>query len=232
MGQSVDMGLLEMLFYILIPFATIFMRIFKLNGSLDKPWLFFFAVPPLSILHVLAAKWGWIEPGKGGSPIDKFMWIPIITRVLLLFILTNFPYGQLLFKLLITTSALLFANMLRLVNRRNCTPENSSTYGLLLKSLFDSFLQYGCGLILPIVIKYVPIIGSVVSILAKLPFIGGFVQLLLWICGYAFMYMLINLYDGNISDDDAEFCAGGIGLIKKIFGIVSIIMSVFIELSK
>ena len=44
MGNSVDMGFFEMLIYILIPFATIFMRIFRLNGSLDKLWLFLFYI--------------------------------------------------------------------------------------------------------------------------------------------------------------------------------------------
>ena len=232
MGNSVDMGFFEMLIYILIPFATIFMRIFRLNGSLDKLWLFLFFAPPFSIIHVLAAKWGWIAPGKGGSPIDIYMWIPIVTRVILLFILTNFPGSSLLFKLLITTSSLLFANMLSLVNKRKCTSENSSTFGLLQKSLYDAFLQYGCALLSPIIIKYLPIIGPVIKLLAKLPLIGGFIELLLWICGYAFMYILINLYDGNFTYNDAEFCAGGIGWFKHILSIISIIVSIMIELGK
>jgi hypothetical protein len=64
-------------------------RIKYLNGSLDKPWLLLFLLPPLSIISSIWFFFDWVEEGKGSDPVDDFMYALPITSVIFTFIFYN-----------------------------------------------------------------------------------------------------------------------------------------------
>jgi len=64
-------------------------RINYLNGSLDKPWLLLFFVPPLSIISSIWFFFDWVEEGKGSDPVDDFMYALPITSIIFSFIFYN-----------------------------------------------------------------------------------------------------------------------------------------------
>jgi hypothetical protein len=59
-------------------FGQLYVRIFSLNGSLDKMWLMFFVGPPVSLVPALMMYFGSVSPGKGSKPYDNYMWLPTI----------------------------------------------------------------------------------------------------------------------------------------------------------
>jgi hypothetical protein len=74
--------MIALLFTIVIPFiGQIIGRIIYLNGSLDKPWLLLFGIPPLTLIPALFMIFGLIKKGKGGKPWDYYILIPIIIMI-------------------------------------------------------------------------------------------------------------------------------------------------------
>jgi hypothetical protein len=79
------MTILGLILYTLMPFGQLWTRIFDYNGSTDMWWFFIpiFMMPPLQFIPVLLLYLGIIKNGKGGSPYDNYVWIPIITKLFL-----------------------------------------------------------------------------------------------------------------------------------------------------
>ncbi len=160
--------------------------------------------------------------------LNIYMSIPVITKILLIFILDNLSLSkQVKFKLGIGIFSFLFSNMLRIVLEKTCTFDNTNTISLTFKSLFDSFIQYGGAFILPTILKFIPILGMIITILTNLPIIGNLFDFLLWIGGYGLAYWLIHRFDSSSSN---TFCRGEMGFMKKTIGVISIIAVIFIEL--
>ena len=73
----------------LVPLGQLYARVNIFNGSLDKWWLMFplLLFPPLSFIPLIMMKFGLIKDGTGSKPIDNFMLIPIIAKLIIPFIL-------------------------------------------------------------------------------------------------------------------------------------------------
>lgn len=62
--------------------GELIVRINYLNGSLDKPWLMAFLLPPLSIISSIFYFTGFVKKGVGSDPWDHFvMIIPFLTFI-------------------------------------------------------------------------------------------------------------------------------------------------------
>jgi hypothetical protein len=60
----------------------LYLRVFYLNGSLDKWWLLLFAIPPLNIIPMIFFFMNWIKSApKTESPIDYYMWLPVLANI-------------------------------------------------------------------------------------------------------------------------------------------------------
>ena len=62
-------------------FGQLYVRIFVLEGSLDKIWLMFFCIPPFSLVPALMMYFGSVSKGQGGKPYDMFMWLPTLLAI-------------------------------------------------------------------------------------------------------------------------------------------------------
>ena len=68
---------------VFIPFiGQLYARYVLLDGSLHMPYLFLISYPPFSIVVAFLMLFGVIEKGKGGQPLDRYIYIPLIAYTL------------------------------------------------------------------------------------------------------------------------------------------------------
>lgn len=160
------------------------------------------------------------------TSLNIYMSIPVFTQIILSFILTNLSLTQeLTYKLLIGLLSFLFSNVLHLIMESECTSDNTSIFGVLIKSSLNSFTQYGCAFLIPKILKFIPILGMIIRILTRLPFfMGDLVEFLLWILGYGVGYWITN------HSKDPERCQGKFSSWNKYIGIGFMIYVIFKEL--
>ena len=240
-GDKVDMGILEMLFYGLVPMmGQIFMRIFKYGGSLDKPYLFFplFFIPPFSFIPVIFAKLGWIKKTNAGTPLDIYLLIPIIFRFILIILLTNIPsirgINRFILQTVLLLGALLLANILHVASEKRCKDKHKfNLFGSLLKESSDSMLQYAAGVLGTFLVLFIPYIGTIIKTINSLPipYISQIIESVIWGLGIATGYLLINMYDGNFLSAE-EACTGKIGHVRILISIVAFAASIVYQLRK
>ncbi len=161
--------------------------------------------------------------------LDMYMAIPVATKIILMFILSNYWITQqVMYTLIIGILSFFFSNMFYLINNSVCTFENTNLFGVIIKAILDSFLQYGAAFFIPGLIKFIPILGMIVRILTNLPFyLGDVVEFILWIVGYSIAY---SLSKGGSNDN--ETCKGGASKFKRIISIMAIIYVLFKELGQ
>lgn len=190
----------------LIPLGQLYARVKIFNGSLDKWWLMFplLLFPPLSFIPLIMMKFGMIKDGKGSSPIDNFMIIPIIAKLVIPFILpfiidedSTILYTIVSFILQLITA--MIANLIR--RKNNCKEITTNSIG---KAGIDSTIAIAMGEVASYAISFIPFIGMFISILENLPFIGKFVDSLIWSIGFAGTYIIINMFN---QDDMGKFCS-------------------------
>ena len=207
-GGESQISLISALLSIL-PFGPLFARIFLLNGSLDKIWLLFpvFLLPPFSIISAVLMKSGYIKKGKGGTPYDGFMLIPIISKFLLFLALPEF------FKLFYedvqisdtSMSSLLIQlviGMIPYIIRANKLCKHVTPYTFC-KAFIDSTISNSVGELFPFIIKFVPFIGIFFRIIDWIPYLNTQVDNVLWSCGYFIGYIVINMFN---ADDMYNYC--------------------------
>ena len=188
---------LEVLIYSLIPLGQLWVRIFKFNGSLDKWWLMFplLQIPPFSFIPMLMMKFGFISNGKGTNPIDYAMILPIVAKFIIPFILP-FMIGtdhKMLFTIVSFILQLLTIMIANLSRRYyGC---NSITGDSIGKAGVDSVIALGFAEILPFIIPWVPIIGSIYNIVSLIPYIGNILGSFMWCIGFAGTYIVINMFN-------------------------------------
>jgi len=183
----------------LLPLGQLYARVNIFNGSLDKWWMMFplLLFPPFSFIPLIMMKFGAIKDGNGSKPVDNFMLIPIITKLIIPFILpliinedSKFLFTIVSFILqLITTMT---ANLIR--RKNNCNKITNNSIG---KAGVDSLISIAAGEITSFGIEFVPIFGMFVSSLKELPFIGAAIDSLVWSVGFSGAYVLINMFNQN-----------------------------------
>lgn len=192
-----------------LPFGSLFARIFLLDGSLDKIWLLFpiFLFPPFSIIPAALMYFGYLKKGKGGTPYDGFMLIPIISKFLLNLALPEF------FKLFsndveISDTSIssfliqLVIGMIPYIIRANklCKDITLNSY---CKAFIDSTIANSVGELFPFIIKFVPFVGIVFRIVDWIPYLNTQVENVLWTFGYFIGYIVINMIN---ADDMHNYC--------------------------
>jgi hypothetical protein len=209
----------------LIPLGQLWARIFTFKGSLDKWWLMFplLLFPPLSFIPLIMMKFGMISDGKGSNPVDKIMLLPIIAKFIIPFILPfviDDEEHEFLFSLVGFVLQLLTIMVANLTRRHtNCSDITLDSVG---KSGIDSVIAYGMADITVFAIGFVPFVGIAISALEMIPFIGDFVNDIIWTLGFAGTYVIINMFN---QDNMQKYCSTPFtgNLQDKIPFIVSII---------
>lgn len=198
---------LQVLIMGLIPLGQLWARIFYFNGSLDKWWLMFplLLFPPFSFIPLIMMKFGYIANGKGSDPVDKIMLLPIIAKFIIPFILPfiiDEDEHELLFSLVGFVLQLLTIMVANLSRRyTNCNSITTDSVG---KASIDSVIAYGMGDITTFAIGFVPFVGMFISVLEMIPFVGNFVDQIIWTIGFAATYIVINMFN---QENMREYCS-------------------------
>ena len=228
---------LQVLLFSFIPLGQLIVRIFYLNGSLDKLWLMFpiLLMPPFSFIPLLLIKFGFVQDGKGSDPIDKIMLLPLIARIVTLFVLNkmgiNDPLMFILINLLINLSTIIIANITR--RYYNCEKEGV-TMDSVGKAVIDSTIAYAISEATPIIISYLPFIGVAYKILGLFTQNGNIIDVIFSNMGFAISYILINMFNqdninqfcstpfsGNFVDKIAFFISIIVIFITKVYGLAT-----------
>jgi len=215
-GDKVEMNLLEMGFYGIMPMGQLLMRVTKFNGSLDKWYLLFplLLIPPFSFIPVIFAKLGFIKKIPGGSPLDIYVLIPIIFRfILILFIKQVAEIGSFMLQVGLVFGALLATNILRHYKSRNC---NNLITGIK-KGAFDSMFEYAFGVMTTFLVMFIPFIGEILEFVLTIPipYITQIVESMIWGLGFAGGYMMVNMFDNNF-ENTKDYCAGKVSTTRMI----------------
>jgi hypothetical protein len=198
------------LFYALmtmLPFGQLWARIFWLDGSLDKSWLLFpipFFAPPFSIIPALAMYFGFIKKGPGGRPYDIYMWIPIIFKFLLAYLVPMFlqlfneeddeldESKILLYSFIFQIVIGMIPNLIR--TYKTCNKLTFNSFG---KAFVDSTIAIGFSKLIPFILEWMPFIGIIISIITMIPTIGEQIENIFWSISFFFSYVFINMINGN-----------------------------------
>jgi hypothetical protein len=204
MSDSKKISLIKAILITIIPLGQLWARIFWLDGSLDKSWLMFplLLIFPFSIIPSLAIYFGHVKKGIGGEPYDNFMWIPIIFKFLLSFIVPKFlelfydePSDRIIFLCVFITQ--LFIGMIPNLIRTYRLCGNKLSFNAYGKAFVDSTIANGVGELLPFILGWMPFIGFFLTIIGMIPVIGEQVENILWGVSFAFSYIFVNMVNAN-----------------------------------
>lgn len=236
-GDKVDMNMLEILMYGLIPgFGQLLMRVDKFGGSLDKPYLLFplLLFPPFSFIPVLAAKFGFLKKINGGKVLDIYILIPIIFRFILIFVMAQVgtPGGLALQSALIL-GAIMLTNIIHVLTQERCKNIKNDIGNHLVKGMADSMMEYAIAMAVLFSTTFIPIIGEVLEGLRNtpLPVVGNMSQIIdssVWSVGLVCGYLMMNMIDVNYSTD-TNICTGKIGILRIIISIIAFAVVVFYQ---
>jgi hypothetical protein len=193
-----DLSIFKIILYILIPFGSLYARIFDFNGSLDHPWLLFpiFFLFPCSIVPILMMAFGFIKKGNGPPLYDNLMWIPVIIKIILTIILSQIlnsnQDGLFNFIIFIIT----FISMITINAIKNKNECKEYTASMFYKNFVNALFEYTFPFILIFVINLTPVgLALTVIDLLPFPFIKNIVNTILWTLGYIAGVSIINLFD-------------------------------------
>lgn len=188
--------LIAIVLTIMIPFlGQLYARIVLLNGSLEMPYLFLISFPPLSLLPALLMVFDIIPDGKGEAPWDKYILIPILSYIFSLLLdvfLTNINI-ILIARILI----ILISFFIAFYHKSIATCNKAGNFNAIVA---ETLLVYVLILIIPIMLLYLPIIGSIIKIFTRVvP--GG--NILLQIAIMFIVYVIINMLTNYLKK---EYC--------------------------
>ena len=210
-----ELSILKIILYILIPFAPLYARIVDFNGSLDHIWTLFplFNVFPFSIVPILMMAYGKIKKGKGGKPYDHLIWIPIVLRFIISLI--GGLSDKIALKILCVILGIISIMVPNLMRRNNICKEKEKdkdnkeiSYNFMdtkqiYKSFVDSLFETGFGEIFTVLIIFVPFIGIFFRIIGMIPVISTFINDIIWCFGFICGYIIINMFN---QDDMKDMC--------------------------
>ena len=216
----------DVFIYSLLPLGQLFARIKYLKGSLDKWYLLFLQIPPISFIPMIMMKWGMIKAGKVQHPIDYAIILPVIAKLtfpILLPLLIEEDDAPFSFHTILTV---LYIIILFCVNmyRRHLTCK-SITFQSTGKALIDSIIMDAISRALPFVLDYLPGIGSVLTVFKLMPSVETVVDNTMSAMSVAVGYILVNIINqGSVNkfcstpqygrpQDKAGFIGGGIVII-------------------
>lgn len=218
---------IQVLIFSFVPMGQLWARVFLLNGSLDKKWLFlpFLVFPPFSLMPMIMMKLGLVAKGKGLKPYDNFMFLPILLHLLMSYVIGNMFETDSAYN--IVYILLLFGATVGLLTYRiskNC--QFKANY--IGKNIMDSLRIVAIAEFVPFIIGFIPIIGNIYTLLTMLPGIGSIISEALWSVGYISAYTFNNMLNQDNMD---RYCKTPLTGYKddKFTAIVSIVAIVIIK---
>ena len=233
-GNKNNISLFNLLFAF-IPFGTLYIRMTKLNYSIDKIYLELFSgMTPLSFIPMAAMYFGFVKPGEGKTkPYGFDMIFPMITQILLsLFIdkihipmLHNYPMFKKMFLPFFVVSIIITLTNLyrRKVNcKDNENDKKMSFTDYLPKAALDAVSENVASLLISIglnlLLKVIPplkILFTVVSPIASMIGINidNIIQCIFWNLGFVTSYIIGNMIN---QDNLNMFCNKGLSNLNQL----------------
>jgi hypothetical protein len=222
----------------IIPGGQLYARAVWLDGSLDKLWLLIpiFLFPPFGLVFSIMIKMGKIAKGQGGKPYDWFMLIPIIAKILIALYFSNFlsyfieePSDNtiLIYSVIVQVIVNMIPFLIRMITK--CP---SFSFNMIGKSFVDSIFTNFGGIILPIMLAYVPYLGKILEGLSFIPGVGEKINITIWSIGYLFTYLIINMING---DNITKYCDSGFfgkNGFETILFLITIVLTIIINIYK
>ena len=166
-----------------------------------------FLFPPFSIISAVLMKFGYIKKGKGGTPYDMFMLIPIISKFVLHYAVIDFL--ELFYEDVSDSNTFLSSFIIELVigmipyiirAKKLC---KHITFASFCKAFIDSTIANSVGELFPFMVSITPFIGGVFRIIEWIPYLNTQVDNVLWSCGYFIGYVVVNMFN---ADDMYNYC--------------------------
>lgn len=200
--------------------GQLYARFALLGGSLDKPWLLLFAIPPMTIVPALMIIFKQIKPLKGGNAFDHYIWIPIVANAIINLIVGDDPLLKILKLLVIILSFLaIYWYKSTKICKKNDRPKIN-------KILLDSTISYIVVIFLSTAMEYIPYLGTVYNILRQFFPRADIVMEALFIIA---TYVLTNMINGSFSG----YCGSNTRTMDLIWVMFSaLILSIFIFVTK
>jgi len=219
----------KLIFYSLLPGGPLLARIFDLNGSVDQAWLFFpiFFLFPFSLVPMFMMYFNKIKEGSGGKVFDIYVWIPIVVKLFLHFVGSEYlPEKQAsLLTAVLMTASIMFAKYLH--NKKSCEISNrtidSSTTKFTILS-YDALFENGISNFAPVIVNLaLTIVPILPFILMFIPFLSDMLELIVWILTYLCVYTIHNMFQHI---DMNKFCNPTSSSSDTIKGIIGILLSI------
>lgn len=238
-----ELSILQIILYILIPFAPLYARVVDLNGSLDHPWTMIpiFNILPFSIIPIMMMAFGIIKKGNGSKPYDYFMIIPVFFRFIISAIigyLISNPILNMILVLLLSIISIMIPNIIRRNNNCKDIKKDEKTFNIInekqiIRSFIDSLFELGAGELFIVIVTFIPFIGIAFKLISMIPIIGKGISDIIWSVGFICAYIFINMYNQNNIDDlcyPEKFVTYN-EIIRIIFGIIFILIGSGISLA-
>jgi len=186
------------------PIGHLILRVVYLNGSLDKSWLFIpGSIPPISIIANIAMKYGFVAQGPGQDVIDRWVLVPIIIKFMVAILLTITHKSTDMIYNIIGLGAVLLATIIPNYKRMYESCDKNVTGTKLIKSVADSYIEFGTAYFFPILLqlitKIIRPLRIVTMLLDKLPMS----EHILWSVGFVCSYTITNMIN---QDDMKTYC--------------------------
>ena len=219
------------LIHALIPFGPMKLRVVDLNGSADHMWTLFpiFQIPPFSLIPTMMMKLGNIRRGRlKGKPYDGFVVLAVVLRLLSNILIDKLdePWAS-IFNVLINLLAVMLPFIIRIYSPlcNLCKSNLDQGFDVIIKILSSSAVMMAVIEALTIGLSYVPLIGTVPSLIEAIPIIG---PLILYAIYFLPLYIFNNIRrENNLS----KFCNEKVNKITRMLSTVAPIV-IFIVLTK
>ena len=233
-GDKVEFSVFEALFYFFTPIiGQPIMRIQKFGGSMDKPYLLPFGIfPPLTAVPLLFAYFGFIDKIEGSNPLDIYIIIPFICKLILIFFAVELGSSRgMLLKNIIILGAIMLMNTLHMLTQTYCKDVPATTTGSkFLKIFMDSMLEYGLAVLIVILLYNFPFIGRLFSAFKDgEDILSNIVQSVAFGLSVAFGYLIVNMIDVNYVEK-TDTCNGNISIWRSSISIIIFAIGMFIQL--
>ena len=182
---------------------------------------------------------GVIKKGKGSTPYDHFMWIPIIFRFIVSLIIgmmiTN-PITKTFVILLLSILSIMVPNLIR--RNKNCKNikdnNNVPSYSVIngkqwYRSFVDSLFELGIGEVFIVMMMFIPFVGAGFRLIGMVPGVGKFINDIIWSFGFTCGYIIINMYNQSNMRDMCypNKLNTGNEIVRLIIGLICLLIGGF-----
>jgi len=227
-GTKVDISTPEMVLYgCTLGFGQLLMRNDKLGGSLDKEGMLVVGfLPFLNLIPLFMAKNGYFKKTDfTEAPLDFLGYIPVIFKFFFAFVLSmmgvelsSFMDALFMFGIIVIVNGLHFFNSYKCQDK----PKEEIDYFNIIKKIFTySAIEFGMPAIINFIIGFIPVVGTIISVMQMIPVIGPFISNILWSLSFLFIYLLLNMLDINYGK--TTICTSSPSILLYIVAIISLL---------